>query len=947
MRRFSTSMPAALLASLAWGWLCASAYTADANLAIDVAPLAHVWASPPIMFSQRVADGSVLTAADPISAPNTYDRRLALRFSTPIRARMIRIAMLPAWAQVRVDLDGDRTSETVVVQNDGNCIVEMTLASPGLARIAYPGTLGSDVSVVFRENGDALPTGLSPMTTYYAHAIGDGNWWLYTNSDQATSGSAVNRVNFTGSQGGTHIAMVTCRYWGASTWGWTEASLDANIYGLEIWQPYTWRFLLSGQSGTPPAVGAEVYEWRPDPNGIKGDAGGVIAAVESNYVYVHAFNSGGYGANATSNSWGSGYWIADSNAAVTNRWEYAGSPVWVSTRTMINEVEVWADANDLDANTLAAIAAMQAPTLDANATIYVPGMACTDPTIWEASRMLHGAYMEGWMADYSGYLMSVGYPDANLLRTWSGYVSMLAQLREANCNLVWWMPTTHETGVYDGNLALPVTGIVKSDATNWVVPMAQALHADGIQLYCGWRPRADITTGESGTMRALARALAASGIDGVAIHNDEVSQNSLINYVYPEIDANDENPACVTFVNMSYEVGSIPYDQIGHFTNIDRLGTEAYFTIEDARGHWHPSMASAWMVGGNAKRAAIMTMTPNWCKEANNPLYYALNRPVNKYGAAIHSALHGADAMAFWRLNYNEDAITHAAYRIGYHLLDVYCGWGGNQASVPRGTLILQTNTNVSAFKSAGYAYHYAMPTPDGLELGNVSQQLAAEVLLTAGLPYEVRFSNYPDDLPDSNELQVIVVPFTSTTNDPNAFPAATVAWLQSAADNGKRIVILRDANRGGTYYSDFTGYANLVASEGNVVVCPEVLWYGNNHAIEANILRAVTDGLGGNRLSYLNRYRHDVELSMTSRSTAQVYLAVTNWEPNAVSVDIGANLPAGDYWVGVISSADEVVRDRRRMTAAQIANMRVVLAGGESRIYFIRPAPIKLGVRP
>lgn len=88
-----------------------------------------------------------------------------------------------------------------------NSTVTLTLASPGVVNWTAHG-LAANTAVQFATTG-ALPTGLTPFTTYYVLSPATNTFQV-----SATPGGAA--INFTGSQSGTH----TCQAIGAATVNW-------------------------------------------------------------------------------------------------------------------------------------------------------------------------------------------------------------------------------------------------------------------------------------------------------------------------------------------------------------------------------------------------------------------------------------------------------------------------------------------------------------------------------------------------------------------------------------------------------------------------------------------------------------------------------------------------------------------------------------------------------
>jgi hypothetical protein len=195
----------------------------------------------------------------------------------------------------------------------------------------------------------------------------------------------------------------------------------------------------------------------------------------------------------------------------------------------------------------------------------------------------------------------------------------------------------------------------------------------------------------------------------------------------------------------------------------------------------------------------------------------------------------------------------------------------------------------------------------------------------------------YPQDISLSG-VKTIIVPFAYNSPWATPIPADTIALLEQAAAEGTKIIIL---GMPGTVSSDF----DALLQSPNVTVLTDNLVYGVTPTARADILSAVTSALGSDRPTYLNAYGHDVELSMMQDAGNNGdLLLVTNWEPNAVTVDVGVNVPAGHLYTllerDVSGGVTQVEIDGQTdLTSADLQNFRLTLAPNDSRIFFVQEA--------
>lgn len=85
--------------------------------------------------------------------------------------------------------------------------VTLTIASPCVVTLALHG-MRDGHPVVFSDNSNTLPTGLTKGTTYYVRSTAANTFNLYdTAANAKNTGSTTGRINTSGSQSGTHILV--------------------------------------------------------------------------------------------------------------------------------------------------------------------------------------------------------------------------------------------------------------------------------------------------------------------------------------------------------------------------------------------------------------------------------------------------------------------------------------------------------------------------------------------------------------------------------------------------------------------------------------------------------------------------------------------------------------------------------------------------------------------
>jgi hypothetical protein len=738
----------------------------------------------------------------------------------------------------------------------------------------------------------------------------------------------------------------TSQLWGVSEWAygeWTSQSA-ITVYGVKLCEPNIQRFVKSGFNGTPPAVGDTVYQWSTD--GVLQHRFGTVYAVDDDYVWISEPTSGGY-------SWGSSGWLSTSNTDATNRWVYSAEPTDVNPARSLYEFQILSDSSLLTPATLEAIAA---PALDSDVPDATEGDAVVVAEPAEDEQYLTGVYIEVWMMDLAGWIASSQRGD---LRDWPAYQAMVSALQDVGANLVWIMPVRSgfTDGVYNGDwygsdVLWPSEFIANCSTENYLAIITTALHADGFKVFAEDRPTGWVAKDGVSAEDVIAGGVAemvASGIDGVAVEWDEggnqASTDELAQWAAASAAAKAVNPDIMTFTNLAVPEGSNrTYVTFAQTVDTDLLGTDAgYFTFEDSLGHWGNPISTAEMIGANPNGGTIITMNCPWAAgggsdgtvgAGDNPLFYETFTPVAMYGSALSVAFHGGDAMSYWRLwsylSYN----GYQAYAAtGYSMLDTLAAWGGNSAEVPDDILVLASNSQAASFAYYDYVYDILDSSKNGTSYGYNAAQAVYEILLEAGLPYQVGYMEAPQDISLSG-VKTIVVSFAYDSNDP-AIPDATYALLEQAAAAGIKIIIL---GRPGTVSEKFSA---LLASP-NVTLLTDDLINGITPTARGDILSAITTALGSDRPTYLNSYGHDVELAMLEDSAANSsFLLVTNWEPNDVTVDVGINLADGVSYTLLkrdLTGTTQVQIDGKTvLSAADLQNFRITLDANESCIFYIQ----------
>jgi hypothetical protein len=519
----------------------------------------------------------------------------------------------------------------------------------------------------------------------------------------------------------------------------------------------------------------------------------------------------------------------------------------------------------------------------------------TPPT--KEQEFLKGVYVEVWMMDLAGWIKS---NPRNNLSQWPSYNSMISKLKNMSANFVWLMPcrsgfinNTYNGDWYNSEVLWPSDYIEMSSPQNYLQTISETLENDSIELfvgerpYPGWKPKPNIT--EYDMFVGGIKEIAQSGAHGVSLCYDEscnfpsIWGDSIEMGAEGGEQAKSLNPNITTITNLQiYKYRSWGFPDFGVMADMDLLGTEGYFTMDDPYGHWHPAISTKRMKGANPKKGSIITQNTPWTS-ADNTLFYETFPPVSMYGATLSSIMHGGDAMAYWRLMYQNDDY-HKHTKTGYEMLDILSSWGGKQAEVPKKILILHSYKSTSIYaRPQGWAYYaivYLKNFPDyPLEevRGFASEEAVMEFLLKNGYPFHYQISDYGDNVENLTDYNTIIIPFAYWIN------SSTLPKIEQAVNNGTKLIIMGNPkthqnlvdNRNNSVKSTISPSFDYLINHNNTHVITEDILHGITPELETQLLNKLNENLGEEKPTYMNNYGKDIELGILEKNETEKFLFI------------------------------------------------------------------------
>jgi len=579
-------------------------------------------------------------------------------------------------------------------------------------------------------------------------------------------------------------------------------------------------------------------------------------------------------------------------------------------------------------------------------------------------QFLKGVHIEAWMWNLPGLFQENPRPR---LADWKYFQKMLADIKGIRANFVWlfpprtWVEQINQNGKKRGgqssDVMWPSHWEKYSFPENLLKEFCDTMHQEGIKVFTQFRgiqlreQREEknlfapvVSQFYRNGMAGLAREQVLSGVDGVAICEDEdycrvvlpfsaneQTKNSFLKETgmkdLPKTMEDSEamrrwylfwftsyaralqevsraikntNPSTLTVTNIMADGAynsrldwGVAYDIIGHTAEIDYFGTDPYFTLEENDlGHYRPAAMAKRLVAASRKRQAIVTLNCPWAESRKkHPLFYETFPRIAMAGQVLSATMQGNTSTAYYRLqeylfyeNYNEAA------RQVFSMLETLAGWGLKESSVPRTIAVLSSRAGQDWWQLK----KRCQPQVDIYDTirGFVYEKAIMELLFVHGYPFHFYYQDQPDSLPDLSSFALIILPFPYSLNRVS-FEKIKQAWK-----NGTKLLIfdrLGETDEYGNPYS--TPLLSELVETGKVVFVKEdINKNGFGESFQHALCQQIDTLLGSRKDVTFKHFGRDIELGYLEKNSREKFLSLINWSGEPATVELGLNLPPGFY---------------------------------------------------
>lgn len=377
---------------------------------------------------------------------------------------------------------------------------------------------------------------------------------------------------------------------------------------------------------------------------------------------------------------------------------------------------------------------------------------------------------------------------------------------------------------------------------------------------------------------------------------------------------------------------NVSYDIIGHAADFDYMMTDPYVGLHvNLRDHYYVPEVVKHLEGSIPSRRSMVTL-----QAARLRTYQPHLRPVYVYGEAISALASGTDGIYYFTFNIignsktGEQTSNFKNVEITFSAMRTLEKWGIEKSSVPSQVALLFSQ------RSQDYAY-----LREDKEIGNgfEAQEKGNDLLLANGYPYRLYYLEQENDWQDIPGLKVIVLPFTYAISD------KALVKLEDHLRAGKHLVILQrmgEADENGEIRSEPSLKKLERLYPKQVSHIPGEVFAGfSDPEYVKQFTTVMNNALGNDKLISLNRFGRDVEVSALQLPDNKMLLFAINWEPGDISIEMGVNLPEGNYRL-TERNPDGIqkvtIGNKKTLKAKDLKNFAVSLKEDEFRIWLVEP---------
>jgi hypothetical protein len=358
--------------------------------------------------------------------------------------------------------------------------------------------------------------------------------------------------------------------------------------------------------------------------------------------------------------------------------------------------------------------------------------------------------------------------------------------------------------------------------------------------------------------------------------------------------------------------GGDPYDIIGHISNPDYIGC-----------HYQAHIVRRWAAASRNRRVKM-----------GEYVHRDVRWP-------IQAMLQGARLISSYRLNYIE---LHGSedYRVRENaFIDQFVKWGGTRPTRPPIAFL------VSRASEAWWPIDCmkGLTRSDQGHRGWAVSETLYGFLMRNGYSFDVFYLDQVDDLAILKSYPLVILPFAYS------IPKSALSALDQAYEAGANFLICErkgEVDEVGQKYDQplLAGLIERGSGTGRVGFLEKDLVALEAKRSFVSKVSAVVHGLlGTHKDLYLKRYGNKMEGYVFAVRPDEQYVALTNWGNREARIEVGLNLPDGEYKLLTLSSdkpsayREGLIAGARTFTDATLRSFAVKLNAGEVLALYVVPA--------
>ena len=357
----------------------------------------------------------------------------------------------------------------------------------------------------------------------------------------------------------------------------------------------------------------------------------------------------------------------------------------------------------------------------------------------------------------------------------------------------------------------------------------------------------------------------------------------------------------------------LAYDVIGHLADLDYFGSD-YRRYEMRR----------FTAAAKNRRGAMGIWVPKSVREA------------------VQCVMQGALMVSHWRhnLSYDHGSTEHRKRENAF--LKALARWGATRRT--RANIAYLVSRASEDWWDMNHGTYWMGWDPDGKQ-GFWTARLMNEFLLRNGYQFDIYYLDQLEDLKGIGDYKLILLPF------PYSVTREAAAILEKARAGGSKLFLAQKQ-----------GEVDEIGREHDTPVLRPLIergqedgsvFYLDRNLVEYEQERSFTaemkgllDGLLGEH-KQLRLYTHgcNVEAYVSAISPREQYLTILNWQEDEADIEVGLNLPEGDYKLLTLSAKTPgegrqgLIGGKRTVTAEELGRFAVKLEGKEVRLFYIVPS--------